>query len=160
MATLKERIETLFISGEYKGAEQTAKELAKIVGAKCRCYDSGIDDGVDDDESKDRYIIYSSFGFEGSPLVVKVVYGDVTHEIGCVEVRNADEHERESLDKEFKITSVCRADLEDRGFDVSNITDAQMEELAKRMCTDYLEQMFWISLDIIAEDIMGLPKKK
>ena len=85
MATLKERIETLFISGEYKGAEQTARELAKIVGAKCRCYDSGIDDGVDDDESKDRYIIYSSFGFEGSPLVVKVVYGDVTHEIGCVE---------------------------------------------------------------------------
>lgn len=159
MATLKERIETLFISGKYKGAEQTARELAKIVGAKCSCYDSGIDDRVDDDETKDRYIIYSEFGFEGSPLEVKVIYGDVTKEIGCVEVRNADEHERESFDKEFKITSVCRADLEDRGFDVSSITDAQMEELARRMCNDYLEQMFWISLDIIAEDVLGFPKK-
>lgn len=160
MATLKERIETLFIGGKFMGEEETAKELAKIVGTKCECYDSGIDDGVDDDETEDEYVMYSAFGFEGSPLVVKVYYGDVTEEIGCVEVRNDDEHERENLDKEFKITSVCRADLEDRGFDVSNITDAQMEELAKRMCTDYLEQMFWVSLDIIADDIMGLPKKE
>ena len=66
----------------------------------------------------------------------------------------------EEMSKEFKITSVTREDLESRGFDTTNITDEQMEELARKMCDDYLEQMFWISLDIIAEDIIGIPKKK
>ena len=66
----------------------------------------------------------------------------------------------EEMSKEFEITSVTREDLESRGFDTTNITDAQIEELARKMCDDYLEQMFWISLDIIAEDIMGIPKKK
>ena len=66
----------------------------------------------------------------------------------------------EEMSKEFEITSISREDLESRGFDTTNITDAQMEELARKMCDDYLEQMFWISLDIIAEDIMGIPKKK
>lgn len=82
------------------------------------------------------------------------------------EVRNAKEHEQnmhlaeiERMGKEFKITSVTREDLEDRGFDTTNITDAQMEELARRMCNDYLEQMFWLSMEIIAEDIMNFPKK-
>ena len=66
----------------------------------------------------------------------------------------------EEMNKWFNITSVSREDLESRGFDTTNITDAQMEELARKMCDDYLEQMFWISLDIIAEDIMGIPKRK
>lgn len=65
----------------------------------------------------------------------------------------------EEMNKEFNITSVSRQDLEYRGFDTTNITDAQMERLAQKMCDDYLEQMFWISLDIIAEDIMGFKKK-
>ena len=65
----------------------------------------------------------------------------------------------EEMNKEFTITSVSREDLEYRGFDTTNITDAQMERLAQKMCDDYLEQMFWISLDIIAEDIMGFKKK-
>ncbi len=65
----------------------------------------------------------------------------------------------EEMNKGFNITSVSRQDLEMRGFDTTNITDAQMERLAQKMCDDYLEQMFWISLDIIAEDIMGFKKK-
>lgn len=65
----------------------------------------------------------------------------------------------EEMSKEFKITSVTREDLEMRGFDTTNITDEQMERLAQKMCDDYLEQMFWISLDIIAEDTMGFKKR-
>ena len=167
MATLKEKIETTFIGSDWKGEEETAEILKEIVGLKCECYDADIDDGVDDDESEDTYIMYASFRFENSPLVVRIVYGDVTEEIGDVEVRNAKEHEQmmhlaeiERMGKEFNITSVTREDLESRGFDTTNITDAQMEELARKMCDDYLEQMFWISLDIIAEDIIGIPKKK
>lgn len=57
----------------------------------------------------------------------------------------------------FSITSVHRDDLSDNGFDASAVTDAQMKELAKRMCEDYLEQMFFQSLRDIAE-IMGIPK--
>ncbi len=59
----------------------------------------------------------------------------------------------------FPITSVHRDDLEAKGFDGSRITDEQMEELAKRMANDYCEQLFWISMPIIAE-CMGLPKKR
>lgn len=167
MATLKEKIETTFIGSDWKGEEETAEILKEIVGLKCECYDAGIDDGVDDDESEDICIMYASFRFKNSPLVVRIVYGDVTEEIGDVEVRNAKEHEQmthlaeiERMSKGFNITSVSREDLESRGFDTTNITDEQMEELARKMCDDYLEQLFWISLDIIAEDIIGIPKKK
>lgn len=168
MATLKEKIETTFIGSDWKGEEETAEILKEIVGLKCECYDASIDDAVDDDdESEDTYIMYASFRFKNSPLVVRITYGDVTEEIGDVEVRNAKEHEQmmhlaeiERMSKGFNITSVSREDLESRGFDTTNITDAQMEELARKMCDDYLEQMFWISLDIIAEDIIGIPKKK
>ena len=85
-------------------------------------------------------------------------------EICKLEVNMREVEERkatfEEMSKEFKITSVTREDLEMRGFDTTNITDEQMERLAQKMCDDYLEQMFWISLDIIAEDIIGIPKKK
>ena len=57
----------------------------------------------------------------------------------------------------FSITSVHRDDLSENGFDVSAVTDAQMEELADRMRDDYVEQMFFQSLRNIAE-IMGIPK--
>lgn len=58
----------------------------------------------------------------------------------------------------FPITSISRADLEMRGFDTSEITDEQMEKLASKMADDYLEQMFWVSMVIIAENL-GFPKK-
>lgn len=63
------------------------------------------------------------------------------------------------MDNEFfPITSVSRADLESKGFDTSEITDDQMKRLASKMADDYLEQMYWISMKIIAEEL-GFPKK-
>lgn len=64
------------------------------------------------------------------------------------------------LDKPFPITSVCRDDLECRGFNTDNITDDQMERLAGKMCDDYLEQMFWTSLDILAEGVINAEKRE
>ena len=58
----------------------------------------------------------------------------------------------------FEITSVSREDLESAGFDTSNVDDATMERLARKMADDYLEQLFWVHLDIHAEHI-GIPKK-
>lgn len=59
----------------------------------------------------------------------------------------------------FPITSVSRNDLEERGFDTSEVDDDTMERLASKMSDDYCEQMFWTSMEIIAE-IMGIPKKE
>lgn len=59
----------------------------------------------------------------------------------------------------FPITFICEEDLISRGFDTSNVDDATMKRLASKMADDYLEQMFWISLDTLAEAI-GIPKKE
>lgn len=59
----------------------------------------------------------------------------------------------------FEITSVSREDLEQLGYNTSKVSDEKMEYLAKKLADDYLEQMFWISLDIIA-DYMGIPKRR
>ncbi len=49
--------------------------------------------------------------------------------------------------------SVARADLQRFGFDANQITDADMEKLARKMGDDYMEQLFWVSMRIIAEDL-------
>ena len=57
----------------------------------------------------------------------------------------------------FKITSIHRADLDSIGFDISNVDDDTMIELADKMKEAYLEQGFWIDLPILAEQL-GIPK--
>lgn len=59
----------------------------------------------------------------------------------------------------FPITSICRDDLKARGFDADKTTDEQMQELARRMANDYCEQLFWDSMEIIAE-LIGIPKRR
>lgn len=63
-----------------------------------------------------------------------------------------------SVTGDFPITSVCRDDLEPYGFDIEDISDDEMKELADRMEDDYCEQLFRDSMVIIARDCMGLPK--
>jgi len=68
-------------------------------------------------------------------------------------------NEEESTRKEsFPITSVSREDLDAKGFDTSEVDDATMERLASKMADDYCEQLFWSSMEIIAE-YMDIPKK-
>ena len=58
----------------------------------------------------------------------------------------------------FPITSVHRNDLADYGFDVSGVTDEQMERLADKMGDLYVEVGgFWDQMEEIAEQ-MGIPK--
>lgn len=57
----------------------------------------------------------------------------------------------------FYITSVHRDDLEERGFDVSEVTDADMRRLASKMGDDYCNQLFHESMEILA-DFMGFPR--
>lgn len=59
----------------------------------------------------------------------------------------------------FYVTSVHRDDLEERGFDVSNVTDKQMRRLANQMSDDYCNQLFHESMEILAEGL-GIPRKE
>lgn len=58
----------------------------------------------------------------------------------------------------FPITAVSRDDLASRGFSASTMTDEQMDRLARMMSDDYCEQLFWDSMEIIAEDVIGIDK--
>lgn len=60
--------------------------------------------------------------------------------------------------KQFSITSICREDLESKGFDTSKIDDGVMEKIASKMADTYLDSGFWVDLDIIAEHY-GVPRK-
>ena len=58
----------------------------------------------------------------------------------------------------FKVTYVHRDDLASIGFNLNNVTDDQMEELAEKMGSAYTEIVFWIDLKIIANDL-SIPRK-
>ena len=59
--------------------------------------------------------------------------------------------------KDFPITSVCRADLEQAGFDITKIDDSTMSELASKMANAYCDMGFWEDLEILAENL-GIKK--
>ena len=59
----------------------------------------------------------------------------------------------------FQITCVHRDDLIQAGFDGAAVDDATMERLASKMSDDYVEQLFWIQIGIIAESL-GIKKMK
>jgi hypothetical protein len=61
--------------------------------------------------------------------------------------------ESEEFYKPFPITSVCRADLEQAGFDTKDVDDDTMEDLASKMADAYCDNGFWIELDVLAEDL-------
>ena len=61
------------------------------------------------------------------------------------------------MKKSFIISEVSREDLEEIGYDTSEVSDETMKYLAKKLASDYCEQLFWTSLDIIAE-CMEIPK--
>lgn len=84
---LKSKIETEFIGGHYEGDEETEKILSNLVGKTVKWYDTKIDDGVDDDETEDEYIMKSCFSTEDDKIIVGIYYGDVTDEIGYVNVQ-------------------------------------------------------------------------
>lgn len=61
--------------------------------------------------------------------------------------------------KYFEITSISRDDLAARGFDVENVSDAQMERLAQDMKGVYLDTLYWPCLIQKAEE-MGIPRSE
>ena len=63
------------------------------------------------------------------------------------------------LYQSFSITGVCRADLEEAGFDTNRVDNGTMSELASKMADAYCDMGFWEDLDILAEHLK-IPKRK
>ena len=59
----------------------------------------------------------------------------------------------------YPIVSLMRKDLQARGFDTSGVDEKAMRTLAKQMTGEYLVNLFWPSLDKLAEG-MGIPKRR
>jgi hypothetical protein len=57
----------------------------------------------------------------------------------------------------FPIASVNRDDLKERGFDVDNIDDDDMSDLAERMGDAYREMVFDIDLEAIINECFNFP---
>lgn len=60
----------------------------------------------------------------------------------------------------FSISRLSREDLEQLGFDTSDVDDKTMQRIADKLGDDYCEQLFWISLEIIAEEGFNIPRKE
>lgn len=60
----------------------------------------------------------------------------------------------------FCISRLSREDLESIGFDTSDVDDKTMQALAEDLGEDYCNQLFWTSLEIIAEESYHIPKKE
>lgn len=63
------------------------------------------------------------------------------------------------MKESFVISEVSREDLDELGYDASKVSDETMDRLASKLGNDYCEQLFWTSLDIIAE-CLKIPKKE
>lgn len=85
--SIKELVENAFIGTKYQDDKTTEKKLEKLLGGKWRCYDEKIDEGVDDDEAEDEYIMVSCFEKKQGNIDVLIYYGDVTNEITYINVR-------------------------------------------------------------------------
>lgn len=86
MLTLTEKIQTALIGSDYRGTGETEGLLSEICGEPMTWYDTAIDDGADGDETEDQYVMKSCFSNRDDSIIVRIYYGDVTEEIGYVDV--------------------------------------------------------------------------
>jgi hypothetical protein len=78
-------LERMFIGSKYAGPNETACELSALLGVDVQFCDSRIDDGADDDEPEDCYVMRATFDVAHGKTV-RVYYGDVTREIGYITI--------------------------------------------------------------------------
>jgi hypothetical protein len=151
---IKQEIEREFIGGRYDGISATEEILTNIVGQSVKHYDTKISDGVDEDETEDVYVMKSCFSTSNSQIKIGIYYGDVTEEIGYVNV----EYREPKRKEEFNCVTLSRADFEDLGYDTSNISDEQMERIASRIGDTLVENLYWECIREWGNDMPKLNK--
>ena len=70
-----EKIDDLYYNNKIGNLEDVEKQLSEIIGTKMVCYDTTIDDGIDDD-CEDEYIMKSCFSDEDDKIIVRIYYGN------------------------------------------------------------------------------------
>ena len=91
-----------------------------------------------------------------NPRVIKtsdIAYGHIEFISDAIPARTFSQ-------QSFCISRLSREDLEAIGFDTSDVDDKTMERIASKLGDDYCEQLFWTSIEIIAEDGFGIPRKE
>ena len=83
---ITEKIQTELIGSDYRGVGETEEILSEICGEPITWYDTCIDDGADDDETEDSYVMKACFSNRDDSIIIRIYYGDVTEEIGYVDV--------------------------------------------------------------------------
>lgn len=58
----------------------------------------------------------------------------------------------------FQIAALSREDLQRQGFDITNVDDDTMRQLSADLCDNYCEQLFWDSMEIIADQRLDIPR--
>jgi len=58
--------------------------------------------------------------------------------------------------KYYPLTSICKDDLTERftAEQIDKLTDEDMKRIASKMSDAYLDQSYWIDLEIITKDIL------
>lgn len=93
------------------------------------------------------------YNYDGEQIKLSdIAYGNIEFITQSIPVRTFSK-------KSFSISRLSREDLEEKGFDTSDVDDKTMERLASKLGDDYCEQLFWESLEIIAES-MGIPRRE
>lgn len=83
---LTEIIQNALIGSKLPIIGSLEQKLTELAGRKIQWYDTVIDDGADGDETEDQYVMKACFSAEDDSIIVRVFYGDVTKEIGYVDV--------------------------------------------------------------------------
>lgn len=81
------KVQNEFIGEHYQGDEETEHILTHIAGEPIKWYDTVIDDGIDDDDCEDEYVMRSCFSTEDDKIIVRIYYGDVSEKIDYVNVQ-------------------------------------------------------------------------
>ena len=87
-------------------------------------------------------------------ITIRIFYGDVTEEIGYVDVDIIEPKRKE----EFNCVTLSRADFECLGYDTSNISDEQMEHIASRIGDTLVDNLYWECIREWGNNILKLNK--
>lgn len=140
---------------DYSGEGATGNEMPFVcVHSDEGPYDARIHAvNLEDDDNLTIIGRASEDDFPSEIKISDIAYGNIEFISDSIPVRTFSQ-------ESFCISRLSREDLEQRGFDTSDIDDKTMQRIADKLGEDYCEQLFWISLDIIAEEGFNIPRKE
>ena len=157
---IQREIEREFIGGNYDGITATEEILTEIIGKNISWYDTRIDDGVDEDETEDTYVMVSCFSTNDSEYTIRLYYGNVTEEVTYVSVEYKDTPKNNKKNFVYLLVDeyICDAERMETMINVFSIKDSAIKALKERF--EWYKKETYISQFIkedgsIDEDAIG-----